>query len=311
MRPYVRELHVVREVFCHFRHFLGMRLPEILAVFQRALSEWQADNAPRLGAALAFYTLLSIAPLAIIVVSVAALAFGKDAAEGQLFWQIRGLAGAEQARVIQDLLRSAYKPGAGLIATALGLLTLAVGASSVVVEVRDMLNTIWRAPATNTGVGVSGLLFIVKERFYALTIVLGGGLFLVVSLLVNAGTEAAWIYLRHLLIMPSVLLNVADFLVSFLAITCLFAMIYKLFPDVRLRWSDVAIGSSVTALLFTIGKQLIGFYVGRAGFASAYGAAASLVVLLVWVYYSAQLFILGAEFTKIYARTFGSHLGAH
>jgi membrane protein len=311
MRSYERVLHVAREIYCHFHRFLGMRLPEILAIFLQAWSAWQTDNAPRLGAAIAFYTLLSIAPLMIVVVGVAAAIFGKEAAEGQLFWQIRGLAGAEQARVIQDLLRNAYKPAAGIIATVLGLLTLAIGASSVVVEVRGMLNTIWRVPAADIGVSFSGLLSIVKERLYALMIVLGGGLFLVVSLLANTWIEAAAIYFRHLLTVPGVLLTVADFLVSFLANTCLFAMIYKLFPDVRLRWSDVAIGSSVTALLFTIGKQFIAIYAAKAGFASAYGAAASLVVLLVWVYYSAQLLILGAEFTKIYAKTFGSHLRAH
>jgi membrane protein len=176
------------------------------------------------------------------------------------------------------------------------------------VEVRDALNTIWRAPVSNTALGFSGVLFIVRERLYALLIVLGGGLFLLVSILLNATLTAMGTYLQFPLPAPGALLHGIDFLVSFLATSGLFAAIYKFLPEVRLCWSDVAVGACATALFFTMGKQILALYIGRASIGSAYGAAASLAVLLIWVYYSAQLFFLGAEFTKIYTKTFGSHV---
>jgi membrane protein len=235
------------------------------------------------------------------------MAYGKDAAEGQLFWEIRGLLGPEGAKVIQAVVQSAYKPGTGLIATLLGLVTLAIGATSVVVELSDALNTIWRVPTPDGDKGlVAGIRRIVKERFYSFAMVLGIGFLLLVSLVLSAWLAAMGRFFRSFLPAPEPILEAATFLISFMVITALFAAIYKLLPAVRLEWSDVIIGASVTSLMFTIGKQLVGLYLGKAGFGSTYGAAGSLVVLLVWVYYSAQLFFLGAEFTKVYTRTFGS-----
>jgi membrane protein len=275
---------------------------------KETVGAWNDDNIPRLGAALAFYTLLSLAPLLVVVVAIAGIAYGKQAAEGQLFWQIRDLVGPEGARAIQGLLEGAYKPGTGALATGLGLLTLAFGASSVVGELREALNTIWHVPVSSNSLGFSSVLALVKGRLYSFALVLGVGFLLLVSLVLNACLAAIGKFFGGFLPAPEGVLQVAISLVSFLVITVLFAAIYKLMPDVRLKWSDVTVGASFTALLFTAGKYLIGLYLGKASFGSTYGAAGSLVIVLVWVYYSSQLFFLGAEFTKIYTKKFGSHL---
>jgi membrane protein len=299
----------MHDVARHFRQFCWLRRKELLGLLKETLSAWSDDNVPRLGASLAFYTLLSLAPLLVVVVAIAALAYGKEAAQGQLFWQIRGLIGPEGARTIQGLLEGAHRFGTGAFATVLGLLTLAIGASSVVVELRGALNTIWHVAGPET-TGFSSILRLIRERFYSFALVLGVGFLLLVSLVLNACLAAIGKFFGGLLPAPEAVLQAATALISFVVITGLFAAIYKLLPDVRLKWSDVMVGAAVTALLFTVGKQLIGLYLGKASFGSAYGAAGSLVVMLVWVYYSSQLFFLGAEFTKVYTKNFGSHLRA-
>ena len=248
----------------------------------------------------------ALAPLLIVIVAVAALVYGQEAARGQLVWQIQDLVGPDGAKAIQGLIQGAYKPGTGVVASLLGVLTLAFGASSVVVELRDTLNTIWHVPLAPRNTGFASIFRLVKERFYSFALILGVGFLLLVSLVLNAWIAAMGSFFGSFLPTSETVLHAATFLFSFFVITFLFAAIYKLLPDVRLRWSDVAIGASVTSLLFTIGKQLIGLYLGKASFGSTYGAAGSLVIVLVWVYYSAQLFFLGAEFTKVYTRTFGS-----
>jgi membrane protein len=305
-----RELSAFREVLRHLKRFSLLRSTELLAIWKETISEWSNDNVPRLGASLAFYTLLSLAPLLVVVVAIAALAYGRQAAQGQLFWQIRDWVGAEGALTIQNLLEGAYKPKTGAVATVLGLLTLAIGASSAVVELRGALNTIWHVQAGASSSGLSSVISLVKDRCYSIAMVLGVGFLLLVSLILNACIAAVGKFFGGFLPVPEAILQVATSLISFLVISGLFAAIYKLMPAVRLKWSDVAVGASVTALLFTVGKQLIGLYLGKASFASTYGAAGSLVVVLVWVYYSAQLFFLGAEFTKVYTRKFGSHAAA-
>ena len=304
------EPKVVHEILRHVRDFSNLRVKELLGMFKETASEWVNDRAPRLGASLAFYTLLSLAPLLIVIVAVAALVYGQEAARGQLVWQIQGLVGPDGARAIQGLVQGAYKPGTGVIATLLGFLTLAFGASSVVVELRDALNTIWHVPLDRGNSGLSSIFLLVKERFYSFAMILGVGFLLLVSLVLNAWIAAMGKFFASALPTPESLLHVATFLISFLVITFLFAAIYKMLPEVRLQWSDVAVGASVTALLFTIGKQLIGLYLGKTSFGSTYGAAGSLVIVLVWVYYSAQLFFLGAEFTKVYTKTFGSQFAS-
>ena len=294
----------------HIRRFFALRGPEAWRLLEDSASEWNADNAPRLGASIAFYTMLSLAPLLVLIVGVAALAFGKEAAQGQLFWQIRGLVGREEAAAIQGLLQSAYKPRTGILATVLGLLTLAFGASSVVVEVRDALNLVWHVPLPQSGPRLRTVMFLIRERFYGFALVLGVGFLLLVSLVVSAWVAAMGSLFKDLMPTSEWLLHTANFAVSFLIITGLFAAVYKLLPEVRLKWSDVAVGALFTSLLFTTGKQLIAIYLGKAGVGSTYGAAGSLVLVLVWVYYSAQLFLFGAEFTKVYTKSFGSHLEA-
>jgi membrane protein len=300
----------VHDVARHFKQFCWLRPNELLALLKETVSEWSDDNVPRLGASLAFYTLLSMAPLLVVVVAIAAIAYGKQAAQGELFWQIQGLVGSEGARTIQGLLEAAYKPGTGAVATVLGILTLAVGASSVVVELRGALNTIWHVQTSPDDTRLSSIFRLVKERFYSFALILGVGFLLLVSLVLNACLAAMGKFFGGFLPAPEGLLQAATSLISFLVITGLFAAIYKLVPDVRLQWSDVTVGASVTALLFTAGKHLIGLYLGKASFGSTYGAAGSLVVVLVWVYYSSQLFFFGAEFTKVYTKQYGSHLTA-
>jgi membrane protein len=281
----------------------GLEQHQIVTVLTTSVTEWNDDKAPRLGASLAFYTLLSSAPLLLVVIAVAALAYGQEAARGQLVWEIRDLVGGDTAKAIQELIRNAYKPGAGLIATAIGLVTLALGATSVVVELRDALNTIWHVPPVPGSRGFQGLMQLVKERFYSFGLILGGGVLLLCSLTLNAGIAAIGKLLGPILPASNFMLQAGTFVMSFLAIAFLFAAIYKILPDVPLDWSDVIVGSCVTAFLFEIGKQLIGMYLGRSTFGSAYGAAGSIMVLLLWLYYSAELFFLGAEFTKVYTKT--------
>jgi len=292
----------------YLRQFLRFRGDEVGALLKKTFSAWMDDNATRLGASLAFYTILSLAPLLIVIVAVAAIAFGQKAAQGQLVWEIQGLVGAEGARAIQGLIQSAYKPASGTAATVLGILTLVFGASAVVVELRDTLNIIWHVPAQESFSNLRSFLRLVRERFYLFGLILGVGFLLLISLALNAGIAALGSLFGSLLPVSESALSVAIFLISFLVVTFLFAAIYKLLPDVQLQWSDVIVGACFTSLLFTIGKQLIGIYLGRASFGSTYGAAGSLVIVLMWVYYSAQLFFFGAEFTKIYTETFGSRL---
>ena len=304
------EPSAIHEVRQRLRQFLRLRSGEIGALLKQTVNAWIDDNAPRLGASLAFYTLLSLAPLLIVVVAVAALAFGQKAAQGQLIWEIQDLVGTEGARAIQGLIQSAYKPAAGTTATVLGVLTLVFGASAVVVELRDALNIIWHVPAAAAFSSLRSFLRLIKERFYLFGLILGVGFLLLVSLALNAAIATLGSLFGLLLPVSESVLHLAVFLISFLVITFLFAAIYKCLPDVQLKWSDVIVGACFTSLLFTIGKQLIGIYLGKASFGSTYGAAGSLVIVLIWVYYSSQLFFFGAEFTKIYTETFGSRLDA-
>jgi len=278
---------------------------QIFGIVKNTLSCWSEDKAPRLAASLAYYTALSLAPLIVVVLAIAGLAFGRAAARGQLVWQIREIAGSSGARAIQALVDDARKPSTGIMATVLGLGTLFFGATSAVVELTDALNTIWNVKAASVS-GIRSVALFLKERFFSFAMVAGIGFLLLVSLIVNAWLAAVGKYFAARLPATEGLLQTVNFVVSFVVITFLFAVIFRVLPDVTLKWSDVAIGAAVTSLLFTIGKLLIGIYLGKSTIGSAYGAAGSFVVLLVWVYYSALVFFLGAEFTKVYTRTLGS-----
>jgi len=271
---------------------------------KQAAGAWSEDKAPRLGAALAFYSVLSLAPLLVIAIAIAGLVFGRDAARGYLMTQIQGMVGKEGGGAVEAMLANTQKPGAGAVAAVLGVLTLVAGATGVVGQLQDAMNTIWEV-APKPGRGVVGFL---KSRFLSLGMVLGVGFLLLVSLLLSTATTALGSFFGGLVSRNAPVLEAANFAVSLVVVTLLFAMIYKLLPDAEIAWRDVWVGAVLTALLFVVGKTAIGLYLGKSGIGSTYGAAGSLVVLLVWVYYSAQILFFGAEFTKAYADQFGSQI---
>jgi membrane protein len=265
--------------------------------------EWTDDQAPRLGAALAYYTVLSIAPLLIIVIAIAGFVFGREAAQGQIFYQIRDMVGPEGARTIEEMIQGASNKGSGILASLIGLVTLLFGATSVIAELRYSMNLIWDVPV-NPDAGIKDL---VKERAYALAVVLGCGFLLLVSLVVSAAVAATGKFMESWLPLPEVVLLVLTFLLSMAVVMGIFAALFKFLPDVEIQWRDVVLGAAVTAVLFSIGKLLLGLYLGKASFGSTYGAAGSVIIILVWVYYSAQIFFFGAEFTQVYSRHHGSN----
>jgi membrane protein len=259
------------------------------------------DEALSRGAAIAFYTVTSIAPVLLIVVAVAGLAFGRDAAQNAISTQLSGLMGQQTADVLQSAVASAAGKSSGILATIIGVATLIATASGVFGEMQSALNAIWKAkPQTTT---VSRL---IQARATSLGLVAVLAFLLIVSLAVSAGLTAFGNYLDSIVPIGKLILPILNFAVSLALLAVLFAAIYKVLPDRRLQWRDVVIGAVVTAVLFTIGKTLIGWYLGSSAVASSYGAAGGLIVLLLWVYYSVQVFLLGAEFTKIYANRHGS-----
>jgi membrane protein len=268
-----------------------------------AASSWLDDYAQSMGAALAYYTMFSIAPLLLIVISITGLIFGVESVRGEIVGQLQGLMGHQGAAAVQGLLDSVSKPAESVTATMIGIILLLIGATSVFAELQDALDRIWRAPKRNKG----GIWSLLRARLLSFGMILGIGFLLMVSLVVSAALAALGKVWGPLFADREILANLINFLVSFVFTTTLFAMIYKIMPRVKVDWTDVWIGATVTALLFTIGKFLIGVYIGKSGVTSGFGAAGSLFVLLLWVYYSAQIFLMGAEFTWAYAVTFGSH----
>lgn len=261
-------------------------------------SDWYEDRAPRLGAALAYYTVFALAPSLVIVIGIAALVVGRETAQGQILGQIRDLVGEQAAQAVEATIKSAQDPNASLTAIALGLVALVFGLWGVFGELQDALNTIWGV-APKPGRGVLGIL---KDRLGSFALVVGIGFLLLVSLAISAWLTILGTYFGHLLPLPTALLQAINFAISLAVITVLFALMFKLLPDVKVAWRDVWLGASITSLLFTVGKLLIGLYLGKSGVASVFGAAGSLVVILVWVYYSAQILYFGAEFTKVWTR---------
>lgn len=283
-----------------------MALKQLWGLVQKSAVSWIDDYASSMGAALAYYTMFSIAPLLLIVIAIAGFFYGEDAARGAIFAQLSGLVGVEGAAAVQGLLKSVNKPATSVFATIVGLVTLLIGATAVFGELQDALNRIWRAPALVEKGALWGLL---RRRVLAFGMILGIGFLLIVSLLLSAVLAAIGTWLGPAFAGWEALLHVINFVIGLGVITVLFAMIYKIMPRVRIAWRDVWLGAAVTALLFSVGKFLIGLYIGKTGVASGFGAAGSLVVLLVWIYYSTQIFLLGAEFTWVYANLYGSRLG--
>ena len=279
------------------------------SLISATVSSWSAINAPRLGAALAFYTTLSMAPLLVVTVGIAGVVFGKSAAQGQLEYQIQSLVGPEGGAAIQSLLLDGHRNPSGttgILVAIVGIVMLLIGASGVFGELRDSLNLVWGAKLSGTG----GLWGLIRSRFFSFALVVGLGFLLIVSLVLSAAIAAAGKFFGQFLPAPEGLLHLGSTVASFLALTLVFALLYKVVPDVHIEWQDVWIGAAVTSLLFSIGKFAIGLYIGKAGIGSAYGAAGSLVVFLVWVYYSAQIFFLGAQFTHIFSERHGSRAQA-
>lgn len=279
-----------------------MRLKNIWILVKAAGSSWLDDYAQSMGAALAYYTMFSIAPLLLIVISVAGLLFGQDAARGEIMTQLQGMMGQQGAEAVQGLLESVNKPAQGITATIIGALLLLVGATTVFGELQDALDRIWRAPKRQH----SGVWNLLRTRLLSFGMILGIGFLLMVSLVASAALAVMGKMMGPMFANWELLGNAINSLVGLAFTIVVFAMIYKIMPRAKVDWADVWIGASVTALLFTIGKYLIGVYIGKSGVTSGFGAAGSLVVVLVWVYYSAQIFLMGAEFTWAYALTFGS-----
>ncbi|WP_066270221.1 YihY/virulence factor BrkB family protein [Hydrogenophaga palleronii] len=276
----------------------------VWSLIRDTLTAWIDDYAPSMGAALAFYTLFSIAPLLLIVISVAGLLFGEDAARGEIMEQLSGLVGVDSARTLQSVLESLNQPSASAYGTVVGVGVLLIGATTVFGELQNAMDRIWRSPDLPAPRG--GFWSILRSRLLSAGVVLGVGFLLMVSLVASAALAALGKWWAPWFGNMAMAANLVDWALSFLSMTALFGMIYKWLPRAKVPWSDVLVGAALTALLFTIGKFLIGLYIGRSGVASPFGAAASLVVLLLWVYYSAQIFLLGAEFTWIYSHRHGS-----
>ena len=281
-------------------------LPEWWRLVRAAVMAWADDYAPSMGAALSYYSVFSMAPLLLIVISIAGLVFGQEAARGEVFAQLAGLLGVDSAQAVQDMLTTLAKPKNGVTSTVISVVVLLIGASSVFGELQDALDRIWRAPARDRSGGWIGL---VRTRLLSFGMILGIAFLLMVSLVLSAAISAFGKWWGGFFDHWELLLQIGNLVLGFMLTTLVFAMIYKLMPRVAVKWHDVWLGAATTAVLFTIGRFLIGLYIGKTGLASGYGAAGSLVVIFVWVYYSAQIFLLGAEFTWVYAKQFGSLQG--
>ena len=271
----------------------------IWELLKSSLTQWLNDQPFQMASSLAYYTIFSLAPLLIIVTAIAGFAFGKDAAEQQIFERIQRTIGQQGAEAIHGLIQNASnQPETGIISGVLGFVVLLFGAGAVVGQLQASLNTIWRVvPKPGQGVW-----HFIHQRFMSFAMILGIGFLLLVSLIVNAAVTGLAKLIGNFLALAYAL----DLLISLVFITALFAMIYKFLPDVELRWGDVWIGAALTSLLFSIGEFLIGFYLGHSSVTSSYGAAGSLITILLWVYYSSLIFFLGAEFTQVYAAQHGS-----
>ncbi|MDM9382672.1 YihY/virulence factor BrkB family protein [Chlorogloeopsis sp. ULAP01] len=281
-----------------------MNLKVIWGLFQETFSEWQKDKASRLAAALSYYTIFSIAPLLIIVIAVAGAVFGEAAATNAIFNQLQGLIGPEGAKVIQNAIDNANRPQAGTIASLISIVVLLFGATGLFTELQDALNTIWEVQP-KPGKAMKNM---VRQRFLSFAMVLAIGFLLLVSLVVSTVLAAIIGYFQNLLPGVDFLWQIVNFIISFAITTVLFGLIFKVLPDVKITWKDVLIGAAITSLLFSLGRYALGHYLGNATFGSTYGAAGSIVVILVWVNYAAQILFFGAEFTQVYSRRYGSHI---
>lgn len=276
-----------------------------LSVLKQTVAEWQRDKVSRLAAALAYYTTFSLAPILIIAIAVASFLFEQSTVQARIIEQLQGLLGESGAQLVQEMLTSKSQSSDGFWATVISVGLLILGASGLFVQLQDALNTVWNVvPKKEKG----GIWKLIRDRVLSFGMVLAIGFLLLVSLLLSAGLSAVSNLFGNTLLGWDFGWQLLNAGVSFGIITLLFGLIYKVLPDAKIAWSDVQVGAAITALLFTIGKFLIGLYLGNSSVASAYGAAGSFVVLLLWIYYSAQILLFGAEFTQVYANRFGSDI---
>lgn len=281
-------------------------MSKVVGFIKRVFQEWNEDKVTRLAASLAYFTIFSIAPLLVVVIAVAGLVLGTEVAQQQIVGQVQSLVGAQAAQMIASLLNNTRSLSDNILTTIIGVVAILLGATGVVGELKDSLNTIWNVTPKPGG----GLLRTFLERLFSLGMVMGIGFLLLVSFVVSATVAALGNGIAGYLQNWAILAQLIDLLISFGSVTLLFALLFKFLPDVRVAWRDVWVGSVVTALLFTLGKYALSLYLGRGSVATPFGAAGSLVVLLVWIYYAAQIVFLGAEITQVYANEFGSGMVA-
>lgn len=280
----------------------GMRTRKIVfrSLITQAIDQWFADQAPRMGAALAFYTVFSLAPILVMAIAVVGFVLDKKTAQYQIVDQIRHLFGPQSADAVQGMIEASAKHSSGMKAALIGVVTLLAGATGALVELQEGLNRIWKVETENN------IWYLIKQRVTSLALVGGIGFLLLVSMVISALLAIAGAAMRHQLTLQGALWHGADIAVSCIVITALFAMIFKTLPEVFVPWTDVWIGAAVTAALFTLGKFLMALYIGKGALTSTYGTAGSFVAVLLWVYYSALVLYFGAEFTKAYADRYGS-----
>jgi membrane protein len=281
-----------------------VNLNKIWKLLKQTAKEWQQDKVPILAAALAYYMVFSVAPMVIIVIAVVGFIVGETVARQEVIEQMQALIGADATESVRVVIQNQFKPSSSIIATLIATITVIFGATTVVVQLKQALNMIWGAEP-KPGQGVKGF---VKTRFLSVLMVMGIGLILLLSLVLSAVLAGVDRLLEQYLSVPSIVWALADNLISVILMTLLFGQIYRVLPDVEIAWKDVAVGSAITAVLFTLGKAGISLYLGNSSVGSAYGAAGSLVIFLMWVFYSAQIFLIGAEFTKVWARNYGSQI---
>lgn len=280
-------------------------LPTILKLSYQG---WKEDKASRLSAALAYYTIFSLAPMLLIIIAVTGLFWQRDVVQSQLLNQIQGLVGAEGRTFVADLITSASHPAQGILATVVGIITLLIGALGVFNELHNALNTIWDVKEEETQGFVEAVKKVIFDRLLSFTMILGIGFLLLVSLVISAALSAVQETIGNAIPVSEILLQLVNLIISIGVITVLFALIFKFLPDAEIAWRDVWLGAFVTSVLFSLGKFLIGLYLGNSAVASSFGAAGSLVLLLIWIYYSAQILLFGAELTQVYANNYGSKI---
>ncbi|MCA0458450.1 MAG: YihY/virulence factor BrkB family protein [Chloroflexi bacterium] len=282
------------------------RLKTFFELLKQTFTEWNEDHAPRLAAALSYYIAFSIAPLLVVIIGIVGIIVSQDTVQNQIITEVQRSLGSDAAQMIGELIANASKPAEGLLATILGLVTLLLGAGGVFGQMQDALNTIWDVDPASTGKQNTGVIFQIQNKFLSFGMVLVLGFLLLVSLVINTVIAAVSTYFVNMLPGVEFLISLLNLVISFVVISAMFALIYKFLPKVKLEWRDVIVGGAMTSALFAIGRFLLGWYLGRSSTASAYGAAGSFVLILVWIYYTAQIVLFGAEFTQVYARRYGS-----